>query len=153
VHIRRIAADDPAALRLLEQSDEFGASLYPPQSIHSESVEALLNPTVAFFGAYVGDELAACGAIKIIDDDVGYGEIKRVFVDERYRRRGLALALMQRLEAHAAECGVNLIRLETGVKQPGAVRLYGKLGYFERGPFGNYRADPLSVFMEKTLKR
>jgi putative acetyltransferase len=152
VHIRRIAAADPAALRLLEQSDEFGASLYPPQSIHSESAEALLNPTVAFFGAYVRDELAACGAVKIIDGRIAYGEIKRVFVDERHRRRGLALALMQRLEAHAAECGVSLIRLETGVKQPEAVRLYRKLGYVERGPFGSYRADPLSVFMEKTLK-
>jgi putative acetyltransferase len=59
---------------------------------------------------------------------------------------------MEQLEAHAAECGVNLIRLETGVKQPEAVRLYRKLGYVERGPFGHYRADPLSVFMEKTLK-
>ena len=43
----------------------------------------------------------------------------------------------------------SLLRLETGVLQPEALGLYRKLGYRERGPFGAYAADPLSVFMEK----
>lgn len=44
-----------------------------------------------------------------------------------------------------------MIRLETGVYQPEALALYGRAGYVERGPFGDYVADPLSVFMEKEL--
>jgi putative acetyltransferase len=47
--------------------------------------------------------------------------------------------------------GVNVARLEAGPLQPKALSLYRKLGYTERGPFGSYRVDPLSVFMEKTL--
>jgi putative acetyltransferase len=44
-----------------------------------------------------------------------------------------------------------LLRLETGVRQPEALGLYRKLGYRERGPFGAYKPDPLSVFMEKRV--
>jgi putative acetyltransferase len=38
-----------------------------------------------------------------------------------------------------------------GVSQPEALGLYRKLGYAERGPFGRYKSDPLSVFLEKKI--
>lgn len=41
--------------------------------------------------------------------------------------------------------------LETGPYQPEALALYAAAGYERRGPFGAYRDDPLSVFMEKGL--
>ena len=47
--------------------------------------------------------------------------------------------------------GVTLARLETGIRQPEALGLYRRLGYLERGRFGAYLEDPLSVFMEKRL--
>jgi putative acetyltransferase len=56
---------------------------------------------------------------------------------------------MDYLEARLREQGIELLRLETGIHQPEAIGLYRKLGYRERGPFGAYRVDPLSVFMEK----
>jgi putative acetyltransferase len=43
------------------------------------------------------------------------------------------------------------MQLETGIKQPEAIALYRKFGYAERGPFGSYQPDPLSLFMEKRL--
>jgi putative acetyltransferase len=43
------------------------------------------------------------------------------------------------------------MQLETGTKQPEAIALYRKFGYAERGPFGAYKPDPLSLFMEKRL--
>ncbi len=46
---------------------------------------------------------------------------------------------------------LRLIQLETGVKSDEARRLYRRLGSIERGPFGNYGPDPLSIFMEKFL--
>ena len=58
---------------------------------------------------------------------------------------------MEALEREAAQRGVTLMQLETGIKQPEAIALYRKLGYAERGPFGNYKSDPLSLFMEKRL--
>jgi putative acetyltransferase len=58
---------------------------------------------------------------------------------------------MEALEREAASLGVTLMQLETGIKQPEAIALYRKFGYAERGPFGNYQPDPLSLFMEKRL--
>lgn len=151
MHIRRLQADDPAPARLIEQSDAYMASLYPPGSNYLESAAALRKPNVAFFGAFIGYELVACGAVKILEHDVSYGEIKRVFVVGRHRGKGLAKAIMQRLESHLTTSGITVARLETGVKQPEALGLYRRLGYVEREPFGDYPPDPLSVFMEKKL--
>ena len=58
---------------------------------------------------------------------------------------------MEALERAAEAEGVTLMQLETGIKQPEAIALYRKLGYIERGPFGSYQPDPLSLFMEKRL--
>jgi putative acetyltransferase len=41
--------------------------------------------------------------------------------------------------------------VQTGISQPDAIALYRKFGYVERGPFGAYQPDPLSLFMEKRL--
>ena len=58
---------------------------------------------------------------------------------------------MAALEREAAELGVTLMQLETGIKQPEAIALYREFGYTERGTFGSYQPDPLSLFMEKRL--
>ena len=100
---------------------------------------------------YIGEQLVACGAVKLVQDDTTYGEIKRVFVAEEQRGKRLATAVMQHLEDYLLSIGVRVARLEAGPLHPEALSLYRKLGYTYRGPFGSYRADPLSVFMEKTL--
>ena len=58
---------------------------------------------------------------------------------------------MSHLEEHLLKSGIKIARLETGIKQPEALRLYRKLGYLERSPFASYHEDPLSIFMEKEL--
>jgi putative acetyltransferase len=60
---------------------------------------------------------------------------------------------MHELEAHLLSNGTDTARLETGIRQPEAIALYRKLGYVERGPYGAYVTDPLSLFMEKKLER
>ena len=126
-------------------------SLYPSESNHLESAAALTSPNVAFFGGYIDGELVACGAVKILDDDGRYGEIKRVFVVEEHRGKGLSKAVVACLERYLKESNIALACLETGIKQLEALGLYGSLGYAVREPFGGYAPDPLSVFMEKTL--
>ena len=140
----------PAA-HLLALSDAYMASLYPAESNHMESPAALALPTVLFLGIYLDSELAGCGAVKLMQDDGSYGEIKRLYVLDSFRGRGLSKQLMQALEAHLKELKVPLARLETGISQPEALALYEKLGYQYRAPFGSYQLDPLSVFMEKLL--
>lgn len=74
-----------------------------------------------------------------------------MFVRPAARSRGIGKALLNVAEAVAVGQGVRLMQLETGVKSTEAIGLYRRLGYRERGPFGHYIPDPLSVFMEKTL--
>ena len=140
-----------AAAQLLALSDAYMASLYPAESNHMESPTALALPNVLFLGAYLDGELAGCGAVKLMHDDDSYGEIKRVYVLEAYRGRGVSKQLMQALETHLREQQIPLARLETGISQPEALGLYEKLGYQYRTPFSSYELDPLSVFMEKRL--
>ena len=58
---------------------------------------------------------------------------------------------MQEIESLASRNHIRLLRLETGVSQPASTSLYESLGYQHIGPFGEYKADPLSTFMEKSL--
>ena len=149
--IQILSPDNEQAKRLLDQSDELMASLYPSESNHLDGAEALKQPNVLFVGAFTVEELAGCGAVKILADDGAYGEIKRVFISPEYRGQGISVEIMQHLENHLLQSGIQIARLETGVKQPEAIGLYKKLGYVERRPFGSYREDPLSIFMEKKL--
>lgn len=140
-----------AAGRLLAMSDALMQSLYPAASNHLESGAALAAPNVRFLGIRERGELVACGAVKLMDDDGRYGEIKRVFVSPEHRGRGHARRVMAALEATLLREGVHVARLETGVSQPEALALYRALGYAGRAPFGAYSADEFSVFMEKRL--
>jgi putative acetyltransferase len=151
VQIEAVDPLSPEAQSLIAQSDAYMAALYPAESNHLESVEALRQAHVLFVGAHVAGALVGCGAVKTMNDDGTYGEIKRVFVLDAYRGKGLSKAIMQTLEAHLSASGVNLARLETGIHQPEALGLYAKLGYVAREPFGSYAPDPLSLFMEKPL--
>jgi putative acetyltransferase len=149
--VRRVRAQEPALSGLIRLSDELMATLYPPDSNYLESVEALAAPNVTVFGGYAGAELAACVAVKLLDDGEPYAEVKRLFVLAAHRGKGLAKLLMRHVERYASDAGVAVVRLETGVRQPEALGLYANLGYSLRGPFGVYGPDPLSVFMEKRV--
>ena len=81
----------------------------------------------------------------------GHGEIKRMVVVPARRGTGVATALLRRLEAEAMALGLPLLRLETGIARPAAIRFYERSGFAARPPFGQYTADPLSLFFEKTL--
>ena len=150
--IEPIDPADPAARALIDQLDAYQRLLYPPQSNHLDSIEALRLGNVLFVGAFAGPSLVGCGAVKTLHDDGVYGEIKRVFVREDHRGRGVSKAIMRYLERHLVDHGVRVARLETGIRQPEAIGLYERMGYVRCAPFGQYGADPLSVFMEKRLE-
>ena len=106
----------------------------------------------AIFGIDHNGQLIACAAVKIMSDDGKYGEIKRVFVREAWRKHGCAARLMEKLHEYLRRQDIFLARLETGRHEPDTLRFYQKLGYQLRPPFGAYLADPYSVFMEKSLE-
>ncbi|MGD8349247.1 MAG: GNAT family N-acetyltransferase [Gammaproteobacteria bacterium] len=149
--IEQLDPDDPEVRRVIDIADEFYSERYPEESNHLEPVEALKHPDILFVGCRVEGRLAASGAVKIMTDDDTYAEIKRLFVLDEYRGMGLSRRIMDYLESRMRAQGIELFRLETGIYQPEAIALYRRLGYREREPFGAYREDPLSVFMEKRV--
>lgn len=141
--------DQPEVVALIDELDAYQKPLYPPESHHGIAIAALMRPHVLFAVARTGaGEAVGCGAVVLND---GWGELKRMFVRPALRGRGIAQGIIATLEASARERGLPLMRLETGVSQPEALRLYERAGYMRRGPFGDYGPDPLSVFMEKPL--
>ncbi|MBN8505019.1 MAG: GNAT family N-acetyltransferase [Burkholderiales bacterium] len=143
----------PEALALLKASDDFHAALYPAESNHLLDPAALLPPQVLLLGAHAEDgRLLGMGAVRRCEEaGLRYVELKRFFVRHDARGRGVAAALLEALEAAARAEGFACARLETGIHQPEALRLYRAAGYQDCGPFGDYAPDPLSVFMEKPL--
>jgi GNAT superfamily N-acetyltransferase len=100
--------------------------------------------------AYVaGDEPVGCGAFK--EYSPGTAEIKRMFVRPEHRGRGVAVAVLAELEEWAAKLGYNNCILETGLKQPEAIRLYEKSGYTRIPNYGQYEGVENSVCMKKVL--
>lgn len=151
MNIETLDPDSPEVQALIAASDAYYVDLYPAESNHLESSEDLKKPNVILLGCRIDGELVASGAAKILRDDVDYAEIKRLFVLDRHRGKGLSNEIMRRLERELRGRGISLFRLETGIKQPQALGLYRKLGYRERAPFGSYVEDPFSVFMEKRV--
>ena len=140
---------DDGVTELIAALDSYLCSLYPPQSNHFLDLEQLSRPEIRFFVARRGGAPLACGALRI--DAQGYGEVKRMYVAPPARGQGLGRAILARIEEQAAREGLRLMRLETGVRQDEAIALYRSCGYVDCDPFGDYRPDPLSRFMEKRL--
>lgn len=85
--------------------------------------------------AYEDGEPIACGAWKAVSSEIA--EIKRIYVETRYRRRGVASALIGALEQSAAASGRRKLILETAVDTTGSHALYLSLGYKLRDYYGS----------------
>ena len=143
-------SDDVDAL--IQLSHRYFAELYPPESNHQEDPQRLLATDIYFIGAYLERKLVGIGAVKKVDASPTYGEIKNLFVDPRQRGQGVSRLIMSALEQFLIDSKIMLCRLEAGSGQAEAIGLYQGLGYHECPPFGDYKPDPLSVFMEKKLE-
>ena len=133
---------------MLQASEDYMASLYPAESNHILDINTLRQPQMYFFGAFVDDVAQGCGGFWAHDD---YAEIKRLWVSPTARGMGLSHRLMGEIEAVAKRKGFSVGRLENGISQPEATALYEKRCYRYVERFGDYKPDPLSVFMEKVL--
>lgn len=128
------------------------ASLYPADCNQLDDTVELSKSNVIFLGAFENSQLTGMGAVKILAEDTRYGEVKRLFIPEAYRGKGISKGIMKSLETILIEQGINIMRLEAGVNQPEALGLYQSLGYIKRDAFGSYTENPYSVFLEKQLK-
>lgn len=123
----------------------------PAESVHALDIEGLRHPSITFWSAWVGGDLAGIGALKAIDAE--RGELKSMRVAPDFLGRGIGRALLRHIIAAARERGMRSLWLETGTPADfdPARRLYLSEGFHECGPFEGYREDPFSVFMTRIL--
>jgi pimeloyl-ACP methyl ester carboxylesterase/ribosomal protein S18 acetylase RimI-like enzyme len=161
--IAQFVADLGADIRLVEELYDGPAgevlvrdyvaeirAMYPdwtpdvPPRLTPEDVEP---PAGRWLVAYRDGEPVGCAALKRLDPTTA--EIKRVYVAPEARGRGVARALLVRLEQIARDAGYTTIRMDTGARQPASVALFGKVGY-EQIP--DYNGNPVAAYwFEKRL--
>ena len=148
VEIEQADPRNLAASQLLQASHALMQELFPAESNHYLSVDALCVPSIHFYVAKVDGKTQGCGALSVKH---GYGEIKSMFVDPAARGYGLASKLLDQLEAKAIELNLGSLKLETGDVLHQAHRLYERHGFQRCQRFGDYEDDPNSLFMKKSL--
>lgn len=118
---------------------------------------AFLDERSVFLLAVAEGQAIGCGGIQptTVEDDKETGaltgEVKRMYVVQAWRRRGVGAAILAALEMRARVLGYRRLMLETGNRQPEAVALYTAGGWMAVAPFGRYVGDPTSVCFEKRL--
>lgn len=98
---------------------------------------------------YSENKPVSCGAIK--EYEPGIMEVKRMFTLPDYRGKGIAAIILNELENWAKELAYKKCILETGIKQPEAIRLYEKNGYKLIPNYGQYAGAENSVCFEKEI--
>jgi putative acetyltransferase len=141
--------DQAEAAELMRQSDAFSAALYPPGTRALADPSSLTAGNVHFFVAR--RDGTALGCMALVRSGPDKGELQRCFVTEAARGQGVGFALLQASEAAARGEKMRVIQLETGNRNIAALRLYRGCGYHDRGPFGRYPDNGVSVFLEKVL--
>jgi GNAT superfamily N-acetyltransferase len=109
--------------------------------------DEMVAPHGIFLLVELDDSIVACGGMRRLSGSIG--EIKRMYVAPGARRRGLARALLSRLEDEARALGCIVARLDTGAHMTAALGLYRDMGYVE---IADYNGNPhAGHWMEKTL--
>jgi putative acetyltransferase len=144
-----------ATLEITGLLEELNAALagYADEQRHALSMDQLFQPGVRFFLARSNGEAVACGGVAFFE---GYAEVKRMYSRQSVRGKGVAKAILQRLESEARAAGLALLRLETGIYQQDALKFYEGAGFRPCAAFGAYLEMPArtivtSLFYEKPL--
>jgi putative acetyltransferase len=123
----------------------------PPESVHAFDIDKLRAPDVTFWSAWIGNDIAGCGALKQIDP--ANGEIKSMRVADQFLGHGVGRAMLDHILTEARNMGLKTLWLETGSGDAfvPALKLYQSAAFKTCGPFGTYTLDPFSVFMTREV--
>lgn len=143
-------ADHPDIQRLLDLSDAVAARLYPGAFRQPLKAATLERPDTTLF---VARNAAghAYGCVSLLDQGDSTAELKRMIVDPQHARHGIGRLLLQTLLQAARQRGFDAVRLEVGIRNVEARRLYESAGFRDRGPFGRYEQTPIATFMQIDL--
>jgi ribosomal protein S18 acetylase RimI-like enzyme len=117
-----------------ELDRRFDSGFDPALSIPAEEAE-LRPPAGLLLVATLEANPIGCGALKFHDNEPA--DIKRMWVAESARGRGIGRRLLSELEDHAAKHGARAVRLETNKTLAEAISLYRSAGYVEVAAFNH----------------
>ncbi|MBP3595761.1 MAG: GNAT family N-acetyltransferase [Lachnospiraceae bacterium] len=142
MNIQPMSITDTMVLKLFSEHDDFMIeflgedSHYYTRYTENENIE---NVWVVY------EENLPAGCIAYRTKTDGVGEVKRLFIRNEYRGKGISKELLNLLEKHAREQGCTKLFLDTRITLEPAVSLYRAVGFeiiFQQG---------LYVQMEKQL--
>ena len=150
----KIVADDlsgPEIARFLDEHVQQMRSITPPESKHALDLDGLRRPDITFWSVLDGDTVVGCGALRRLD--AGQAELKAMRTQAARKRSGIASLLLAHIVTEAQRAGFTRLSLETGAAEffPPARKLYEKFGFDYCEPFADYKPDPSSAFMTRTL--
>jgi ribosomal-protein-alanine N-acetyltransferase len=132
--LRRLAVHDLGEIERIEQRS------YPTPWSRSMFAGELAKPSSVCLGAFEADTDALLG-YAIVSRYVDAWHVMNLAVDPEHRRRGIAMALLERLFEVTAGDGQRGYTLEVRVSNAGAIRLYERAGFRTRGIRRGYYTD------------
>jgi putative acetyltransferase len=135
---------DPRVITLLQSHLARARAETASGSAHALDVTALQSADISFWTIWDDDVLSA-----------DHGEVKSMHTLEPERRKGIGSAMLRHIVAAARAQAMSRLSLETGSwGYFGPARaLYRKHGFVDCARFGDYVADPNSVFMSLDLRK
>jgi putative acetyltransferase len=139
-------------IKALLEDHLFNMTLHsPPESRHVLDLNKLKSPEITFWTVWDNAELLGCGALKRLNESEY--EIKSMKTAAQHLRKGVAKNMLKHILCHAEKLGCQALLLETGSMaafEP-AKQLYVSFGFELCEPFADYKADPNSIFMCRSM--
>jgi putative acetyltransferase len=138
---------------LVDELETLLSAEYPPEQRHGLALDAIFQPHIRFFLARLRGRAVGCGGVALFSD---FAEVKRMYVRDVARGKGVADAILARIEQEVRDAGLSVVRLETGDRQVAALRFYARAGFRRCQAFGDYtlmspQSVATSVFFEKRI--
>lgn len=149
--IERVWLDNVDVELLISQLNLDLSSRYPEPGALIFSLETadIVDGVGALLMADLDGEPVGCGAFQVMEDLPGSAEIKRMYVTLAGRGKKIGSALLAELERLGAAIDVQRFALETGPRQPEALRIFETAGYVVCEPWGPFIGKEFSICMEK----
>ena len=156
IEIRRATPEDAAAAFALveEYFSTIGVVL---REDRCQFIEEYFAEERGFWLAWVDVDLAGCVGLRrlqppnLVECEAGkFAEIKRMYVREKFRGRGIAQSLLEAAEEFARKARYACIYLDTTNEMLAAARLYARNGFVR---CERYNQNPqAAIFMRKNLR-
>jgi len=149
MELRFVSPSSKDYAMLAKKLDDYYISLVGDVHLRYAKVNDPRN-MICIVVAYEGNTPMGCGCWKTVDEETA--EVKRIFVEPEFRRRGVASAIIELLESHILASGYSQALLETARTTDDSKQLYLSLGYREIPYYGSPAgAENCRCFLKELL--